>query len=153
MLDFAVFSFNFHLISPVAGLEPLAGANADYAFRFALRISGLRKSQAAWLSFESLGCIERMETMTVNPVRNALKFSAIQQAVALLFSFGILDGGGLFLIVVFALLAYWSGAAIILFRRQVSRIDALILKWGFFPICIISFFLARWIWSLRGYTA
>jgi len=88
-----------------------------------------------------------------SPVRDALKLSAIQQAVALMFSFGMLDGGGLFLIVAFALLAFWTCAAIILLRRQISRIDVLILKWGFFPVCIISFFLARWIWSLRGYAA
>ena len=32
-----------------------SGANADYAWQFALRVSGWRKSPAAWLSFSSLG--------------------------------------------------------------------------------------------------
>jgi hypothetical protein len=96
-----------------------------------------------------------MATTTINPVRDAMKLSLIQQAVAFVFSGLVIDGGGLFLIVAFALAAFWIGALMILSRRgqQISRLDTFLLKWGFFPLCIISFFLARWIWTLRGYHA
>lgn len=96
-----------------------------------------------------------MATTTINPIRDALKLSMIQQTVAFVFSGMVLDGGGLLLIVVFALAAFWIGTVMILSRRgrQTSKFDVFLLKWGFFPLCTISFFLARWIWLLRGYAA
>src|SRR4051794_8658813 len=96
-----------------------------------------------------------MATTIVNPVRDALKLSLIQQAVAFVFCGLVLDGGGFFLIVFFAFVAFWIGAFIILSRRgqQTSKLEILFLKWGFFPFCIFSFFLARWIWILRVYDA
>ena len=94
-----------------------------------------------------------MDVGTINPVRDALKLSLIQQAVAFVFSALVLDGGGLFLVIIFALAAFWTGVAMVWSRRgrPISRFDVFLLKWGFFPLCIFSFFLARWIWILRGY--
>jgi hypothetical protein len=85
----------------------------------------------------------------------AIKLGVLEQVLLLPLAALVMDGGGIFLLVFFALAAYWGGALLIWLRRRgaYTRFDLVLFRWGFFVLCIISFFLARWIWSLRGYVA
>lgn len=96
-----------------------------------------------------------MTTATVNPASDALRFALLQQVLLLPLAALILDGGGILLVTFFALSAYWGCVFLVWLRRRGSytKFDLFIFRWGFFVLCVVSFFVARWIWSLRGYVA
>ena len=83
--------------------------------------------------------------------------SAIYEAVALQILFGllglmILDGGGIAQICGIALVAFWGGAVVLIWRhpQSPSRADIECIRFGYLPLIIISYFLACWVWHLRG---
>jgi hypothetical protein len=65
----------------------------------------------------------------------------------------VLDGGAIAQVCFYALVAFWVGVVVLHFRRRgvLSRVDLLLIRWGYILACIISFFITRWIWQLRGY--
>jgi hypothetical protein len=83
-----------------------------------------------------------------SPVFEAL---AIQIIIGLL-SLMMLDGGQLAQVCGVALVAFWSGASLLIYRRPLSpsRIDLQVIRFGYFPVVVIAFLLANWIWHLRG---
>ncbi|MEI7939975.1 MAG: hypothetical protein WCK27_25095 [Verrucomicrobiota bacterium] len=76
---------------------------------------------------------------------------AIQIVLALL-SLLILDGGTVARICGIALLAFWSGVAVLIYRRPLSpsRADLQVIRFGYLPVVVVAFFLVQWIWHLRG---
>jgi hypothetical protein len=84
--------------------------------------------------------------------RQAIGSSAAQQLIILLLAGGILDGGVILELCIFAAVAFWIGVAVIWFRRRSNptRLDLLAIEAGYVVLCVISFFLSYWIWSRRG---
>ncbi|MGC3957596.1 MAG: hypothetical protein QM813_06435 [Verrucomicrobiota bacterium] len=80
-------------------------------------------------------------------------FSLAQQGAVAALAGMILDGGQILQCVAYAAGAYWIGMFVIVGRRadRLTRLDRLLVRWGFLMLCVVSFFLTRWIWSLRGY--
>jgi hypothetical protein len=83
--------------------------------------------------------------------------SPIFEAVAIQIILGllglmILDGGVIAQICGIALVAFWGGAAVLIWRhpQSPSRVDIELIRFGYLPLIIISFFLVGWIWHLRG---
>jgi len=82
---------------------------------------------------------------------------AIYEAVALQVLFGlfglmILDGGGIAQICGIALVAFWGGAAVLIWRhpQSPSRADIELIRFGYLPLIIISVFLSGAVWHWRG---
>lgn len=75
----------------------------------------------------------------------------LQLLVGLL-SLLILDGGTVARICGMALVAFWFGAALLIYRRPLSpsKLDLLVIRFGYLPLVVIAFFLVQWIWHLRG---
>ena len=83
--------------------------------------------------------------------------SPIFQAVALqiilgLLSFMILDGGAVAQICGIALLAFWGGAAVLIWRhpQSPSKLDLSLIRVGYLPVIVITLFLGHFVWHLRG---
>lgn len=76
-----------------------------------------------------------------NTISDAIRFSLIQQIPVLVFMSMMLDGGTLFKGAAVAAIAFWAGVAIVLLRRRknVSESDILLIKWGYLPICLITY--------------
>ena len=83
--------------------------------------------------------------------------SAIYEALAVQVVVGVLgllvlDGGMTAQICGIALLAFWSGVGILIYRHPhtPSKADLALIRVGYFPVLVISFSLACGIWRLRG---
>lgn len=83
--------------------------------------------------------------------------SPIFEAVALqmilgLLSFMILDGGALAQMCGIALLSFWGGAAVLIWRhpQSPSKLDLCLIRIGYLPVIVITLFLARLVWQLGG---
>src|SRR5258706_80697 len=76
---------------------------------------------------------------------------ALQLVLGLLSSL-ILDGGATARICGIALVAFWSGATLLIWRRPVSptRSDLQLIRFGYLPLVVVAFFLVHGIWQLRG---
>ncbi|HEV2394162.1 MAG TPA: hypothetical protein VG146_17555 [Verrucomicrobiae bacterium] len=71
-----------------------------------------------------------------NPVFEAL---AIQAIIGLL-SLMILDGGQVAQVCGVALLAFWAGASLLIYRRRLSpsRTDLQVIRFGYLPVLVIA---------------
>jgi len=87
------------------------------------------------------------------PLSEAVRFALLQQALVLLLSAGMLDGGQLAQVCLYAFAGFWSGAGVLIARRgpALTRLDILLIRWSSIPLCVLSYFLTHWIWRLRGY--
>ena len=76
-------------------------------------------------------------------LRPFLNLVLIQQVPVLLLTALMLDGGRLFQRCTFAALTHWVAIALIVGRRSSnpSSIDDFIVRWGYFPLAILFFFL------------
>jgi len=83
-----------------------------------------------------------------SPIFEAVALQIVLGLLALL----ILDGGLIAQICGIALLAFWSGAVVLIWRhpQTPSRLDIELIRFGYFPVIIVSFFLVAWIWRMRG---
>lgn len=80
-------------------------------------------------------------------------FEAVGLQVLLgLLSLLVLDGGTTARTCGIALIAFWSGAAVLIWRRPQSptRADIQLLRFGYLPLTVIAFFLVHFIWQMRG---
>ncbi|MGV3771400.1 MAG: hypothetical protein ACO1QB_00760 [Verrucomicrobiales bacterium] len=94
-----------------------------------------------------------LPTKVPNPLQVALISTSVQQALTLAFASMILDGGNCFRVCLIALIAFWAAAIIIIFRKKPpSPIDRAFIRTAYVPICVIAFFLARFIWRMRGFS-
>jgi hypothetical protein len=85
--------------------------------------------------------------------------SAIFEAVALqvvlgLLSLMILDGGDCAHISGAALLAFWGGAVVLIWRHPLTptKTDLQLIRFGYFPVLIISFVAIHLVWVARGFS-
>jgi hypothetical protein len=88
------------------------------------------------------------------PLPSAVTAALVQQAI-LLFVTGALvfDNGRSVQSSIYAFAGFWIGAGVIIFRRRhtVTHVDLWLIRWGYVPLCVISFLVTWAIWSLRGF--
>ena len=93
-----------------------------------------------------------IQATVISPYRRVTKSAVIQQVLILVLASTILDGGVVAEICLFAAVAFWGGVALIRFRRPVpTKIDLNLIEGSYVVLCVVAFFLAQWIWHLRGY--
>ena len=81
-----------------------------------------------------------------------MPFVLVTQSIVLVLESMILDGGGIAQVCFYAFVAFWTGVLVLCFRRRgaLSRVDLLLIRYGYILVCVISFFITRWIWDWRG---
>lgn len=86
-------------------------------------------------------------------IRSELPFILVVQSIILVMASMVLDGGGIAQVCFYALVAFWGGVVVLHFHRRgaLSRVDLLLIRYGYILLCIISFFITRLIWHWRGY--
>jgi hypothetical protein len=92
-------------------------------------------------------------SLPVSPHYRKPIFEAVVMQVLLgLLSLLILDGGTTARICGIALVAFWGGAAVLIWRRPQSptRTDIQLLRFGYLPLVVLAFFLVHFIWTMRG---
>jgi hypothetical protein len=80
-------------------------------------------------------------------------FEAVGLQVLLGFlSMLILDGGTTARICGVALVAFWSGASVLIWRRPQppTSMDIQLLRFGYMPLVVVAFFLVHFLWKMRG---
>lgn len=79
--------------------------------------------------------------------------SLVLQVFFLIMGAGMLDGGEIFQIVIYAIIAYWVGFVLVFMRRcrGLTKADKLLIKWGFPILCFLSGSITGFIWHLRGF--
>ena len=82
------------------------------------------------------------------PIFEAIGIQMLIGFLSLLF----LDGGTIARICGIALIAFWGGAATLIWRnpQTPSFRDLQLLRFGYLPVVAIAFFLVQFIWKLRG---
>ncbi len=82
------------------------------------------------------------------PVFEALALQAVLGFCSLL----ILDGGTTARVCGIALVAFWGGAAVLIWRRPLSptKTDIWLIRFGYLPLVVLAFFLVHFIWNLRS---
>ena len=91
--------------------------------------------------------------LPISPKYDSPIFEAVALQIVLgLLSLLILDGGEVAQICGIALVAFWSGAVVLIWRhpQSPSRLDLELIRFGYLPVVVISFLLTGWIWNLRG---
>ena len=75
----------------------------------------------------------------------------VQVLVALLSGL-ILDGGTVARICGIALVAYWGGVAVLIWRRpqNPTKVDLALIQLGYFLVIVLAWFLVFGIWKMRG---
>ena len=94
-----------------------------------------------------------MKRLPISPKYDSAIFEAVALQIILgLLAYMILDGGGIAQICGIALVAFWGGAAVLIWRhpQSPSRVDIEPIRFGYLPLIIISSFLAGAVWHLRG---
>jgi len=92
-------------------------------------------------------------SLPISPSYRKPIFEALVLQVLLgLFSLLILDGGTTARICGIALVAFWGGATVLIWRRPQSptKTDIELLRFGYLPLAVLAFFLVHFIWNLRG---
>jgi hypothetical protein len=91
-------------------------------------------------------------TLALSPYKDALKLALAQQITILILSAGVLDSGDLFSICLIPFIAFWVGVSFIRRRRPEAptKLDVIVIKWTYIPLCIVTFLLVNWFWKLRG---
>jgi hypothetical protein len=83
------------------------------------------------------------------PIGTAL----VTQAIVAVLSGMILDGGTVMRICLIAMIAFWVGAAVLIWRRPQSptKTDLALIQGGYLVVVGIAGFLVPAIWAMRGY--
>jgi hypothetical protein len=76
----------------------------------------------------------------------------VLQAVLGILSMMILDGGTTARICGIALIAFWGGATVLIWRhpRLPTKADIQLIRFGYLPLVVLAGFLVHFIWHLRG---
>ena len=84
--------------------------------------------------------------------RSALRDAACLQLVLLGLCALVLDGGELLSVCAVAVLAFWGGVGVLLYRasRGPSQLDLLLVRFGFLPVLILAGLIVPQAWRLRG---
>ena len=92
-------------------------------------------------------------SLPISPSYRRPVFEAVALQVLLgLFSLLILDGGTTARICGIALVAFWTGAATLIWRhpQTPTRTDITFVRFGYLPVVVLAFFLVHFIWHVRG---
>src|SRR5262245_56829658 len=92
-------------------------------------------------------------SVPISPCYRKPVFEAIVlQTLLGLLSAHVLDGGTLARICGIALIAFWCGAALLIWRhpRTPTRTDIALVRFGYLPVVVIAFFLVHFSWQVRG---
>ena len=92
-------------------------------------------------------------SLPISPTYRKPVFEAVAlQALLGLLSMLILDGGTTARICGIALVAFWGGATVLIWRRPQSptKTDIELIRFGYLPLVLMAFFLVQFIWNLRG---
>lgn len=92
-------------------------------------------------------------SLPISPVyRKAIFDALVIQIVIGILSAMILDGGLCAQICGVALLAFWGGAAVLIWRRpqSPSEVDVFLIRFGYFAVIFIAGVLIPIVWHLRG---
>jgi hypothetical protein len=83
------------------------------------------------------------------PVFEALVLQALLGVLSLL----ILDGGDSAHICGTALLAFWGGAAVLIWRhpQTPTRVDLELIRFGYLPLVVVAFAFIHSVWFVKGY--
>jgi hypothetical protein len=81
--------------------------------------------------------------------RRAIYDALIVQVILGVLAMMVLDGGHMAHTTGIALLAFWSGAAVIIIRRPMAptQTDLWLIRFGSLPLIVVTASLAEWIWS------
>lgn len=91
--------------------------------------------------------------LPISPKYDSPIFEAVGLQILLgLLSYLILDGGATAQICGIALVAFWGGAAVLIWRhpQSPSRIDVELIRFGYLPVVVLAFFLVGLIWQLKA---
>ncbi|MGZ4973451.1 MAG: hypothetical protein ACXWBP_03865 [Limisphaerales bacterium] len=93
-----------------------------------------------------------VQTSQRSPLADAIKFSAIQQVIVLVFAVGILDGGDFFSMCMNGTIGFWCVIGFICLRRRKNptNVDIAIIKWGYLVFVGLSVVFTQAIWAIRG---
>ena len=92
-------------------------------------------------------------SLPISPKYDSPIFEALTlQLILGLLSYLILDGGTIARICGIALVAFWGGATVLIWRHPQSptRMDIVLIRFGFLPLSVVAYFLVPFIWHLRG---
>ncbi len=92
-------------------------------------------------------------SLPISPNYRSPIFEAVALQVLLgLLSLLILDGGTTARICGIALVAFWGGATVLIWRRPhfPTKTDIVLLRFGYLPLVVLAFFLVHFIWRIRG---
>ena len=92
-------------------------------------------------------------SLPISPRYRQAIFEAVGLQVLLGFlSLLILDGGTTARICGVALVAFWIGALVLIWRRPKwpTPTDIQVLRFGYLPVVVLAFFLVHFVWSMRG---
>jgi hypothetical protein len=72
--------------------------------------------------------------------RRPIRVALYQQAVVAILCLLMLDGGQLAKLFGLVMIGFWTGAALIMFRRPVNptEVDKLLIKYGFVPLFVAA---------------
>jgi hypothetical protein len=97
--------------------------------------------------------VKAMETLPISSSYRKPVFEAVMlQLILGILSLMILDRGTTARICGIALIAFWGGATVLIWRRPQSptKTDIELIRFGYLPLAVLAFFLVHFIWSLRG---
>ena len=127
-----------------AGSSARSSASQDYAGSGAnYRFAGSRRRFRKYMK----------RPIPISPKYDGRLFEAVAFQVVLgLLSLLVLDGGRVAQVFGIALVAFWCGAAVLIWRhaKSPSRVDLQLIRYGYFAVLLISFLLVAAIWSWRG---
>ncbi len=91
--------------------------------------------------------------LPISPKYDSPIFEAAALQILLgLLSALIIDEGTVAQICGIALIAFWAGAAVLIWRHRESptRVDLGLIRFGYLPVIVLAFCLSGLIWHLRG---
>ena len=96
----------------------------------------------------------RSRTVPISDAYRKPIFDAVDLQVILgLLGMMTLDGGDLAHICGISVVAFWCGAAVVIWRRPLSasEMDLRVLPFGYLPLVVFAFLLVHFFWHLRGF--
>jgi hypothetical protein len=129
------------------GAEPVAPADAGGASVCELRASG--PARLRW----SFAIMKLRQAIPISKDHDSPIFEALAvQVIIAILSLMILDGGQVAQICGVALVAFWGGVSVLIYRRPhtPSRTDLQVIRFGYLPVVVLAFVLVNWAWHLRG---
>ena len=91
--------------------------------------------------------------LPISPKYDSPIFEAVVLQIVLgLLAGMVLDGGAIAQFCGIALVAFWSGTVVLIWRhpQTPTRVDLELIRFGYLPVVVVAFFLSMWIWHLRG---